>query len=79
MSANARIVPVGQNASAKRIATYLNDHFEGNMALAARTIDCDYTQLWFAARGVARRGPSIPVLRALAKHSGQPMEWWTAE
>lgn len=76
MPASNPIVPVGKDPRTKRIADYVNDHFDGNCTQAADAIGCNYDQLLSAARGVRARGPSIELLVKLSQHSGRSVDWW---
>ncbi len=76
MPASTPIVPVSKDPRAKRIAGYINQHFDGNCSQAAEAIGCSYDQLLNAARGVQARGPSIDLIVKLSKHSGQSIDWW---
>lgn len=76
MPASQHIVPIGRDPRAKRIAEYVNDHFDGNVSQAADAIGCSYDQLHRAANGTLRRGPSLALLTALVAHSGKPLDFW---
>lgn len=65
--------------SARRITAYVRQHFAGNTKAAAAALDVDYTKLWRAATGTTRRGPALDILTALAKHSGERVEYWIGE
>lgn len=75
MPSRKQVVPVSGDPVAKRVAQYVNAHFEGTLTVAAAQLPCDYHKLWNVVNGV-RRKPNLDVLLALAAHSGQPIEWW---
>lgn len=57
------------------VASYVNEHFDGNCTRAAEAIGCNYDQLWNAANGL-RKKANLELASALAAHSGRPIDWW---
>lgn len=75
MPASQKITPRSKDPIAKRVAAYLNAHFDGNLSAAAEAIGCPYDSLRAQALGLTMR-PNLTVLQALAAHSGYTIDFW---
>ena len=75
MPAVEKVRPLTRNATARRIAEWINDRHEGNVRAAARAAGVDHVTLWRAATGRFTVPPYAACV-ALAAHTGRPLEWW---
>jgi hypothetical protein len=71
-------IPRHRSIATRRVVEYINDRFEGNIALAAAMLDCDYDALYAMVKGL-RRKPTLSVLQALSVYSLNPIEYWLDE
>lgn len=77
MPSAKKVRPMVKTALSRRIADYVNLHYDGNLSRAAMALGCNYDGLRNAALGTAKR-VNLPVIQALAMRSGHSIEWWLA-
>lgn len=75
MPAATKLTPRVDTKLSRAICRYINKHFDGNLTKAAEVMKCDYKALRSAALGTVDR-VNLPVIQALAKHSGDSIEGW---
>ncbi len=75
MPAPKKLVPRVDTKLARSVCRYINKHFDGNLTQAATAMGCDYKALRSIAHGTVER-VHLPVIQALAKHSGDTIEGW---
>lgn len=71
----AKLIRLSGRRLARKIGAYVNDRWEGNVSEAAREMGVDGKALRAQAVGTAVR-PNVEISRALAKHSGEPLDAW---
>lgn len=75
MPASHKLKPTSKDAFVLRVASYINEHFGGNLSAAAAALGVTYDPLRSLALGHTTR-PSMKLLTRLAHHSGRTIDWW---
>ncbi len=74
MPAPTKIAPLSRDPIARRVAEYVNAHFDGNLSAACAAIGCTHEQLRRVAMGISKI--NVHLIRLLAEHSGKSVDWW---